>query len=130
MGQTAGKIGLSADLFDTKGVPMFGAGPLSLFSEAGLAFDVMPMQQGRPPPSAFVDYEALLIGGSRISDAELKGESGKLRVVARNGVGYDAIDMRALSSRGILLTNTPGARSRWRPQDASAQPACRLRFEL
>lgn len=109
MGQTGGKIGLSADLFDTKGRPTFGAGPLSLLSDAGLAFDVVPTEQGRLPPSAFMDYEALMIGGSRISDAELKGESGKLRVVARNGVGYDAVDTRALSSRGILLTNTPVA---------------------
>jgi phosphoglycerate dehydrogenase-like enzyme len=107
MRQNGGKIGLSADLFDTKGRPMFGAGPLSLFSDEGLAFDVVPTQEGRLPPSAFIDYEALLIGGSRVSDAELAGESGKLRVVARNGVGYDAVDTRALSRRGILLTNTP-----------------------
>ena len=44
-----------------------------------------------------------------MSDAELARESGKLRVVARNGVGYDAVDTKALSSRGILLTNTPVA---------------------
>ena len=107
MGQSGGKIGLGADLFDTQGRPMFGAGPLSLFSDAGLAFDIVPTQQGRLPPSAFIDYEALLIGGARVSEAELAGESGKLRVVARNGVGYDAVDTRALSARGILLTNTP-----------------------
>jgi phosphoglycerate dehydrogenase-like enzyme len=28
-------------------------------------------------------------------------------VIARNGVGYDAIDTEALNQRGILLTNTP-----------------------
>ena len=65
---------------------MFGAGPLSLLSDAGLASDIVPAQQGRLSPSAFTDYEALMIGGSRVSDAELAGESGKLRVIARNGV--------------------------------------------
>jgi phosphoglycerate dehydrogenase-like enzyme len=88
---------------------MFGAAPLSLLSDAGLAWDIVPTQQGRLHPSAFIDYEALLIGGSRVSDAELADESGKLRVVARNGVGYDAVDTTALSRRGILLTNTPVA---------------------
>jgi D-3-phosphoglycerate dehydrogenase len=88
---------------------MFGAAPLSLFVDAGLAWDVVPTQKGQLPASAFTEYEALLIGGSRVSDAELVGDSGKLRVVARNGVGYDAIDTRALSRRGILLTNTPVA---------------------
>ena len=88
---------------------MFGSAPLSLLSDAGLVWDVVPTHQGQLPAAAFTDYEALLIGGSRVSDAELARESGKLRVVARNGVGYDAVDTKALSSRGILLTNTPVA---------------------
>jgi phosphoglycerate dehydrogenase-like enzyme len=107
MNTSTAKVGLSADLFNAKGKPMFGAGPLSLLSNAGLAWDIVPTQQGRLPPSAFTDYEALMIGGSLVSDAELAGESGKLRIIARNGVGYDALDTQALSARGILLTNTP-----------------------
>jgi D-3-phosphoglycerate dehydrogenase len=35
----------------------------------------------------------------------------KLRVVARYGVGYEAVDVRAAEERGILVTNTPGANS-------------------
>jgi len=107
MARSGAKIGLSADLFDTHGGPMFGTAPLSLLSEAGLAWDILPTPEGQLPPSAFTDYEALLIGGSRVSDAELSKESGRLRVIARNGVGYDAVDTAALDRRGILLTNTP-----------------------
>jgi phosphoglycerate dehydrogenase-like enzyme len=106
MNTSAPRIGLSADLFNAKGEPMFGAGPLSLLSDAGLAWDIVPAHQGRLSPSAFTDYQALMIGGSGVSDVELAGESGKLRVIARNGVGYDAVDTQALSSHGILLTNT------------------------
>jgi D-3-phosphoglycerate dehydrogenase len=86
---------------------MFGSAPLSLFSDAGLAWLVVPVKGGQLPPEAFADYDALLIGGAKVSDAELKGDSGRLRVIARNGVGYDAIDTDALNRRGILLTNTP-----------------------
>jgi phosphoglycerate dehydrogenase-like enzyme len=107
MSETAIKIGLGADLFDTTGRPMFGSAPLSLFSDVGLAWEVVPVKGGELAPEAFTDYEALLIGGAKVSDAELKGESGSLRVIARNGVGYDAIDTGALNRRGILLTNTP-----------------------
>src|SRR5262245_16064457 len=32
-----------------------------------------------------------------------------LRVIARNGVGYDAVDLTAASDRGIPVTVTPGA---------------------
>jgi D-3-phosphoglycerate dehydrogenase len=107
MSETAPKIGLGADLFDTTGRPMFGSAPLSLFSDAGLSWAVVPVKGGQLPPEAFTDYEALLIGGAKVSDAELRGENGRLRVIARNGVGYDAIDVEALNLRGILLTNTP-----------------------
>jgi phosphoglycerate dehydrogenase-like enzyme len=107
MSETAAKIGLGADLFDTTGRPMFGSAPLSLLSDAGLAWSVVPVKGGQLSPEAFTDYEALLIGAAKVSDAELKGESGRLRVIARNGVGYDVIDTGALNRRGILLTNTP-----------------------
>ena len=71
MSGTGAKIGLSADLFDTHGRPMFGAAPLSLFSDAGLAWDVIPVEAGRLPPAAFTEYDALLIGGSKVSEKEL-----------------------------------------------------------
>ena len=47
MNTSAPRIGLSADLFNAKGEPMFGAGPLSLLSNAGLAWDVVPRHQGQ-----------------------------------------------------------------------------------
>lgn len=34
-----------------------------------------------------------------------------LRVIARYGVGYDAVDLAAAADRGIVVTNTPGANS-------------------
>jgi D-3-phosphoglycerate dehydrogenase len=86
---------------------MFGNAVLSLFSDAGIAWNVLPVTGGQLPAAAFTDYEALMIGGSRVSENELANESGKLRVIARNGVGYDAVDTNALTQRGILLTNTP-----------------------
>ena len=107
MSETATLIGLGSDLFDTAGRPMFGSAPLSLFSDAGLSWSVVSVKGGQLPPEAFSDYDALLIGGAKVSDAELEDDSGRLRVIARNGVGYDAIDNKALNRRGILLTNTP-----------------------
>jgi hypothetical protein len=47
MSKTAAKIGVGADLFDTAGRPMFGSAPLSLFSDAGLAWSVVPVKGGR-----------------------------------------------------------------------------------
>jgi phosphoglycerate dehydrogenase-like enzyme len=107
MSKKNAKVGLSADLFDTNGRPMFGDTAFSLFSDAGVDWGVLPVAGGQLPATAFTDYEALMIGGSKVSDKELANESGKLRIIARNGVGYDAVDTKALTQRGILLTNTP-----------------------
>jgi hypothetical protein len=82
MNETTAKIGLGSDLFDTAGRPMFGSAPLQLFSDAGLSWDLVAVKDGRLPPQAFTDYEALLIGGAKVADAELGGESGRLRVIA------------------------------------------------
>jgi phosphoglycerate dehydrogenase-like enzyme len=101
------KIGLSADLFDTEGRPMFGAAALDLFADAGLSWVVMPPDGGTIDPASFAEHDALFIGGSRLTEASLAGDKGVLRVVARNGVGFDSVDVQALTQRGILLTNTP-----------------------
>jgi phosphoglycerate dehydrogenase-like enzyme len=107
MSKDNAKVGLSADLFDTNGRPMFGDAVLSLFSDAGIGWSVLSLVGGQLPAAAFTDYEGLLIGGSKVSEKELANESGKLRIIARNGVGYDAVDTTVLTPRGILLTNTP-----------------------
>ena len=112
MSETAAKIGLGADLFDTDGRPMFGAAPLSLFSDAGLAWTSFPSQEASCPPQAFTDYEALADRRRRRSpDAELEGESGELRVIARNGVGYDAIDTRGAQPSAASCSPTRRSRS-------------------
>jgi phosphoglycerate dehydrogenase-like enzyme len=101
------KIGLSAELFDTNGRPMFGAAALDLFAEAGLSWNVLPPDGGTIDPASIAEYDALFIGGSRLTEAALASDKGVLRIVARNGVGFDAVDTQALTQRGILLTNTP-----------------------
>ena len=42
-------------------------------------------------------------------DAPLIAKGRKLKIVARHGVGYDAVDVPALTARGIPLTITPEA---------------------
>lgn len=42
-------------------------------------------------------------------DAAVVEAADSLRVVARYGVGYDRVDVRACTARGIVVTNTPDA---------------------
>jgi D-3-phosphoglycerate dehydrogenase len=51
--------------------------------------------------------DAIVAGGEEIT-AELLASAPRLRVIARTGVGYDAIDMAAASSGDVVVTITPG----------------------
>jgi len=52
--------------------------------------------------------DAWIAGTGPVTDAHL-AEAPHLKLVARYGVGYEAVDVAASAARGILVTNTPGA---------------------
>lgn len=54
------------------------------------------------------EADAITVRITRI-DAGVITQAPKLRIVARHGVGYDAVDVEALTARGIPLTVTPDA---------------------
>lgn len=59
-----------------------------------------------PDPSERATATAVLAGGEPYT-GEVLDSLPELRVVARIGIGYDAVDVEAATERGILVTNTP-----------------------
>jgi len=57
---------------------------------------------------AVADVDGVLALLTDRIDAELLDAAPRLKVVANMAVGYDNIDLPALTARGVLLTNTPG----------------------
>lgn len=78
--------------------------------------DVGVFEEDRPPGQALLLERAsradglLCLGTDRI-DATVLDACPRLRVVANYGVGYDNLDLEALSARGIPASNTPGVLS-------------------
>ena len=64
-----------------------------------LMTDLMPL---------IADADALLIRSSQAGEELMKG-GGKLKVIARHGIGVDNIDLDAATRLGIRVVNTPGA---------------------
>jgi D-3-phosphoglycerate dehydrogenase len=56
--------------------------------------------------SALAGFDALILLGNRFA-AESVPADGRLRIVARFGVGYDTVDVNACTEAGIALTITP-----------------------
>lgn len=59
---------------------------------------------------ALASADAWVAGTGPVTAAHLDAAP-RLRVVARYGVGTEAVDVEAAAERGILVTNTPGANS-------------------
>ncbi|WZO96594.1 phosphoglycerate dehydrogenase [Isosphaeraceae bacterium EP7] len=53
------------------------------------------------------EADAMIAGGERVS-ADVIASAKRLRVIARTGVGYDAIDLPTANARSIAVTTTPG----------------------
>jgi D-3-phosphoglycerate dehydrogenase len=73
---------------------------------------------------ALGDAVAWIAGTAPVTAAHLAAAPG-LRVVARYGVGVDAVDVAAAARAGVVVTNTPGANS-----EAVAEHAVALLFAV
>jgi D-3-phosphoglycerate dehydrogenase len=70
--------------------------------------------------------DALILGGQTIiDDAALDRIGPRLRVAARTGIGYDAIDLDACTRHGVMVLNTPEG-----PTESTAEHAVALMLNL
>jgi len=57
-------------------------------------------------PASLAGFDALILLGRRFAAGSIPAD-GRLRLVARFGVGYDTVDVRACDAAGIAVTITP-----------------------
>lgn len=57
--------------------------------------------------SAIADVDAILVRSATNVDAEALAAAGKLKVVARAGVGLDNVDVGAATQAGVMVVNAP-----------------------
>ena len=60
--------------------------------------------------AAVADAEALIVRSDKVT-AEVIAAAPKLQIVVRAGAGYDNVDLKACTERGIVVENTPGQNS-------------------
>ena len=82
-------------------------GGIGLLEEAGLELRFRPYIPAGGLIAALQGCFAVLASGHQYSDAVFAAAP-ELCVVARLGVGYDAIDVEAATRHGVCITTTPG----------------------
>ena len=58
--------------------------------------------------SVIGEYDGLIIRSDTKVTAKVLANSGKLKAIARAGVGIDNVDVPAATRKGIIVMNTPG----------------------
>ena len=84
-----------------------------MMEDAGFEVVMQPPLPGWPDDETrekLVGIDGLLAGSENLNAATLD-QADSLKIIARNGVGYDKVDLNYCTERGIVVTYTPGAMS-------------------
>lgn len=92
----------------------FATGSTNLIDELdadGITVVIGPPDHNLPTLAPLLaDVHGWIAGTGPVTDAHLV-LAPQLRIIARYGVGVDAVDLTAATRRGVVVTNTPGANS-------------------
>ena len=83
----------------------------SLLKQAGLNIRLHPRTSNRTPAALaeILDDSVAVIASTDPFDASVFDACPNLKVIARTGVGVDAIDVSAATKAGVVVATTPGA---------------------
>lgn len=102
------RVGITRDILDSRGEPAFGRKALEVLDSApGIEWEYLPEIVRELTADHAARYDALYVNMARTPAAAVARPDCRLRVVARHGVGYDSVDVAAMTKAGVLVTNTP-----------------------
>lgn len=103
------RVAVTKGYADADGNTIFGDIGLDRLSAAGLEWSVLSEPMSPLRAQALEGFDAVIVLGPEQVTADSIPADGRLKHVARFGAGFDAVDVRALAARGVILTNTPEA---------------------
>jgi len=103
-------VGVTSDLLDSRGEPVCGPEPLRALDAApGLSWQWLPQGLREVSAEHAAAFDAIYINSPQVRAAAVADASLRLKIVSRHGVGYDSVDVAAMTRAGVLVCNTPNA---------------------
>lgn len=87
------------------------SGDMKEITDLGITYEPASLrmsQDAQVIEKALKDADYIIAGSERL-DEETMSLLPKLKLIVRNGVGYDSVDLRAASKLGIAVCNLPGS---------------------
>lgn len=104
-------VGISRDFLDAEGNNVWGDIGLAGLQEAGLDWEYIHNSAEALTPEQMERYDAILYAAPAVTASSFDGVANPPLILARFGVGFDAVDLAACTRAGTVATITPdGAR--------------------
>lgn len=107
MAQEQFRVGITRDNLKPDGKPIFDETCLKALDDPRIQWEWLPEIEPELTPQTAAKYDAVCVMLARITRATVSGSDRRLKLIARFGVGYDMVDVPALTEKGVLLTITP-----------------------
>ena len=109
------RVGITRDILDSRGEPAFGGEALAILANApNVEWEYLSDKVRELTPDHAARYDAVYVNMARTPGSAVARADCRLRVVARHGVGYDSVDVPAMTRAGIVVTQHADARCRAR----------------
>lgn len=107
------RVGLTRDILNSRGEPAFGQAALDILDRAPeIEWEFLPQVVPEIDAELAAQYDAIYVNIARVPARAVARPDCLLRVIARHGVGYDTVDVAAMTKAGVIVTNTPTAMPR------------------
>jgi D-3-phosphoglycerate dehydrogenase len=103
------RVGVTSDILNAEGEPAFGREPLKALEVPGLQWEWLPKGLREITADHAAAYDVLYVNSPRVPAAAVARADLRLKLVSRHGVGYDSVDVPAMTRAGVLVANTPNA---------------------
>jgi len=101
------RVGITRDTLRADGTSIFDKRALTIVDEAQLQWEFIADNVKELTAAHGAQYDALCVLNPKVPAAVVSGPDRRVKIVARMGVGYDAVDVKACTANGVILTNTP-----------------------
>jgi D-3-phosphoglycerate dehydrogenase len=101
------RVGITRDTLRADGTSIFDARALQIFDDAKLQWEFIPENVKELTAAHGAQYDGLCVLNPKVPAAVVSGSDKRVKIVARMGVGYDSVDVKACTENGVVLTNTP-----------------------
>jgi D-3-phosphoglycerate dehydrogenase len=101
------RVGITRDVVRADGTSIFDKRALQIFDEAKLPWEFIADDAKELTAAHGAQYDALCVFNPKVPAAVVGSPDSKVQIVARMGVGYDSVDVKACTEQGVIVTNTP-----------------------